>query len=201
MITDDICHDDIETLCLTASPQTTERRAALKSSYFGRFQNSFCCQSSWFCFENYFSCPLSHLLLSFFCQYQGTFYFCIDMNIVKKIVNFNVKNLIRFFPRTSGKTKQKENFIRTFKIYRKDDILFRRGRYQISNVLGSSGDSGSKKKYWERHSKLKFSFCLVEKCRNRATVGGHVWIKEFPWKKSKAAIYIIPLCQVTVFHC
>ena len=134
-------------------------------------------------------------------QYQGTFYFCIDMNIVKKIVNFNVKNLIRFFPRTSGKTKQKENFIRTFKIYRKDDILFRRGRYQISNVLGSSGDSGSKKKYWERHSKLKFSFCLVEKCRNRATVGGHVWIKEFPWKKSKAAIYIIPLCQVTVFHC
>ena len=123
------------------------------------------------------------------------------MNIVKKIVNFNVKNLIRFFPRTSGKTKQKENFIRTFKIYRKDDILFRRGRYQISNVLGSSGDSGSKKKYWERHSKLKFSFCLVEKCRNRATVGGHVWIKEFPWKKSKAAIYIIPLCQVTVFHC
>ena len=112
------------------------------------------------------------------------------MNIVKKIVNFNVKNLIRFFPRNSGKTKQKEN-----------DILFRRGRYQISNVLGSSGDSGSKKKYWERHSKLKFSFCLVEKCRNRATVGGHVWIKEFPWKMSKAAIYIIPLCQVTVFHC
>ena len=44
MITDDICHDDIETLCLTASPQTTERRAALKSLYFGRFQNSFCCQ-------------------------------------------------------------------------------------------------------------------------------------------------------------
>ena len=121
------------------------------------------------------------------------------MNLISKVCSLHKK--IRLKP-ASVLSKQNDNkYVKTDQKFQKDDIIVKRGRFQISNVVGTSEDCGSKKKYWERHSKLKFSFCLVEKCRNRATVGGHVWIKEFPWKKSKAAIYIIPLCQVTVFHC
>ena len=101
--------------------------------------------------------------------------------------------------RNSENRKTKQNTRNKLKTYQKDDIRLKRGRYQISNVVGSSKDFGSKKIYWETHSKLKFSLCAVENCLNRATVGGHVWIREkifLPWNKSKPAIYIVPLCQV-----
>ena len=101
--------------------------------------------------------------------------------------------------RNSENRKTKQNTRNKLKTYQKDDIRLKRGRYQISNVVGSSEDFGSKKKYWETHSKLKFSLCVVENCLNRATVGGHVWMKERtfqPWNKSKPTIYIVPLCQV-----
>ena len=97
-----------------------------------------------------------------------------------------------------SESRTKQNNKTKLKTYAKDDILIKRGRYPISNVVGSSKDFGSKKKYWETQSKLTFSLCSVENCLNRATVGGHVWMKErkfLLWNQSKP-IYITPLCQV-----
>ena len=124
------------------------------------------------------------------------------MNILRNIQSLKKQlgaKATNLYSRQSETRKTKENKKNKLKIYVKDDILIKRGRYPISNVVGSSKDLGSKKKYWERHSKLKFSWCLVENCLNRATVGGHVRMKERkfpPWNKSNPNIYIIPLCQV-----
>ena len=123
------------------------------------------------------------------------------MNILRKIQSLKKQlraKATNLYSRQSETRKTKENNKNKLKTYVKDDILIKRGRYPISNVVGSSKDLGSKKKYWERHGRLKFSSCVVENCLNRATVGGHVWMKErtfLPWNKSKQ-IYITPLCQV-----
>ena len=119
-----------------------------------------------------------------------------NINSLKKQLRTKASNL---YSRQSETGKTKENYKNKLKTCVKDDILIKRGRYPISNVVGSSKDLGSKKKYWERHGKLKFSLCQVENCLNRATVGGHVWMKErtfLAWNKSKH-IYITPLCQVS----
>ena len=122
------------------------------------------------------------------------------MNILRNILNLQLRaKPTSLHSKKSEIRKIKQNNKNKEKTYHKDDIRLKRGRYQISNVVGSSEDFGSKKKYWETHSKLKFSLCVVENCLNRATVGGHVWMKERtfqPWNKSKPTIYIVPLCQV-----
>ena len=123
------------------------------------------------------------------------------MNILRRIHSLKKQlgtKVTNLYSRQSETRKTEQNNKNKLKTYAKDDILIKRGRYPISNVVGSSKDFGSKKKYWETHGKLKFSFCVVENCLNRATVGGHVWMKErkfLPWNKSKQ-IYITPLCQV-----
>ena len=123
------------------------------------------------------------------------------MNILRNILSLKKQlrtKATNLYSRQSEAGKTKENKKNKSKTCVKDDILIKRGRYPISNVVGSSKDSGSKKKYWERHGKLRFSLCVVENCLNRATVGGHVRMKErtfLPWNKSKQ-IYITPLCQV-----
>ena len=89
----------------------------------------------------------------------------------------------------------------------------RRGKYLISNIVGTSHDSGSKKHYWERRTGASFSLCQVESCRGQATVGGHVWIRGYsPWyllllprrssgvKTLDAGIwFILPMCQVSTY--
>ena len=126
------------------------------------------------------------------------------MNILRNILSLSKQLRTKptsFHSRNSEIRKTKQNIKNNLKTYQKDDIRLKRGRYQISNIVGSSKDFGSKKKYWETHSKLKFSLCVVENCLNRASVGGHVWMKErqllpWNWNKSNQTIYIVPLCQV-----
>ena len=124
------------------------------------------------------------------------------MNILRNILSYSkqLRNKpTSFQSRNSEIRKTKQNNKNNLKTYQKDDIRIKRGRYQISNIVVSSKDCGSKKKYWETHSKLKFSLCVVQNCLNRASVGGHVWMKEtkfLPWNKSNPTIYIVPLCQV-----
>ena len=122
------------------------------------------------------------------------------MDLIRKYFNFHKKKSVSLLPRKSKLKVEQTINTRNLKNrrYQKDDIQLRRGSYQISNVVGSSKDWGSKKKYWEKQSRLKFSQCGVEDCLNRATVGAHVWIREFPWRKIKPGIYIIPLCQVMI---
>ena len=92
------------------------------------------------------------------------------------------------------------------------DIKVIRGRYLISNIVGSSSDHGSKKLYWERHSKLKFSMCQVDQCRRQASVGAHVWVRKlqprwwgcWPWSWTSTptdkTVFILPLCQVFLLY-
>ena len=85
------------------------------------------------------------------------------------------------------------------------DIQVIRGRYLITNIVGSSSDFGSKKQYWERHAKMKFSMCQVDQCRRQASVGAHVWVRRhhpWPWcwswssSSTDKTVFILPLCQV-----
>ena len=77
----------------------------------------------------------------------------------------------------------------------KNEIQTVQGAHYVSNTVGSSGDKGSKKAYWEKATGSKFSSCQISKCKNPATVGGHVWIKGF---QSSEVVYILPLCQVGI---
>ena len=75
----------------------------------------------------------------------------------------------------------------------KDEVILIRGVHHVSNIVVSSGDTGSKKAYWQKSTGSRFSLCQIAKCTNLATVGGHVWIKGF---QSTETVYILPLCQV-----
>ena len=107
-----------------------------------------------------------------------------------------MKKLIYFKPKTSRQ--------------RYSDKGVKRGKYLISNIVGTSHDAGSKKDYWERRSGSRFTVCQVEKCSGRATVGGHVWIRGglSPWylmllPRRSSSIktqdmnqwFILPLCH------
>ena len=74
-----------------------------------------------------------------------------------------------------------------------NDIAKVKGSFSVSNTVGSTGDKGSKKAYWEKNTKKQFSACQISHCKNPATVGGHVWIKGF---QSTDVVYILPMCQV-----
>ena len=83
-----------------------------------------------------------------------------------------------------------------------DNIKIRKGQYLISNIVGTSTDFDSKKRYWEKHTGRRFTICSTRKCTSRATVGAHVWIKSplfsclpRPWK----TVFIVPLCQVKCY--
>ena len=104
-----------------------------------------------------------------------------------------VRKMFNKLPRNSKIRKSIVNS-RIVRKCQKDDIFVLKGRYLISNVVGSSGDLGSKKKYWESHSNLKFSQCQVENCVNKATVGAHVWMGDLRWSSQ---VFILPCCQVT----
>ena len=75
----------------------------------------------------------------------------------------------------------------------KNDIAQVKGSFSVSNTVGSTGDKGSKKAYWEKNTTSQFSACQISHCKNPATVGGHVWIKGF---QSTDVVYILPMCQV-----
>ena len=64
----------------------------------------------------------------------------------------------------------------------------------VSNTVGSSGDKGSKKAYWEKKTSEQFSSCQISGCENKARVGGHVWVQGF---HSTQVVYILPMCQVS----
>ena len=68
-----------------------------------------------------------------------------------------------------------------------------KGTLRVSNMVGSSSDKGSMRKYWMRHTGDKFSKCQIKKCKNPATVGGHVWVKGLFYTRGP---YILPICQV-----
>ena len=66
------------------------------------------------------------------------------------------------------------------------------GPYQVSNVVGSSTDGGSKARFWAEHTGCNFysQRCGMLGCPMPAEVGGHMYIKglsKFCW--------ILPICQ------
>ena len=66
------------------------------------------------------------------------------------------------------------------------------GQYEVSNVVGSSDDSGSKAQFWSQHTgrDLSKQKCGILGCGSDAEVGGHVWVKGL----SKCC-FILPICQ------
>ena len=66
------------------------------------------------------------------------------------------------------------------------------GQYEVSNVVGSSGDGGSKAKFWSEHTKRDFSVqkCGILGCGKEAEVGGHMWVKGL-----RKFCFILPICQ------
>merc|ERR1719295_510321 len=67
-----------------------------------------------------------------------------------------------------------------------------KGKVRVSNVVGSSTDTGSKKEYWEQKSGKKFGSCQISACEKEASVGAHLWVKG---KTSNKVAYIAPICQ------
>ena len=65
-------------------------------------------------------------------------------------------------------------------------------RYEVSNVVGSTEDSGNKAQFWAKHAKQDFSKqkCGILDCGADAEVGGHMWIKRL----SKFC-FILPICK------
>ena len=66
------------------------------------------------------------------------------------------------------------------------------GPYEVSNVVGSSSDSGSKATFWSQHTGCDFykQRCGILNCGGKAEVGGHMYVKrlsKFCW--------ILPICQ------
>ena len=66
------------------------------------------------------------------------------------------------------------------------------GQYEVSNVVGSSDDGGSKAQFWSEHTRRDFSKqkCGILGCGSDAEVGGHMWVKGL----SKFC-FILPICQ------
>eukprot|EP00658_Telonema_sp_P-2_P055341 TRINITY_DN4399_c0_g1_i3.p1 TRINITY_DN4399_c0_g1~~TRINITY_DN4399_c0_g1_i3.p1 ORF type:complete len:116 (-),score=19.59 TRINITY_DN4399_c0_g1_i3:139-486(-) len=66
------------------------------------------------------------------------------------------------------------------------------GRYEVSNVVGSSSDGGNKAAFWEEHTGCSFSdqTCSMLGCGNDAEVGGHMYVKRL-----SRFCWILPICQ------
>ena len=75
-----------------------------------------------------------------------------------------------------------------------ENIAKLNGVFAVSNTVGSSGDKGSNKAYWEKKTSEQFSSCQISGCENKARVGGHVWVQGF---HSTQVVYILPMCQVS----
>ena len=65
-------------------------------------------------------------------------------------------------------------------------------QYEVCNVVGSSGDGGSKAQFWSKYAKRDFSVqkCGILGCGNKAEVGGHMWVKGL-----RKFCFILPICQ------
>eukprot|EP00092_Neocalanus_flemingeri_P034584 GFUD01037612.1.p1 GENE.GFUD01037612.1~~GFUD01037612.1.p1 ORF type:complete len:145 (+),score=18.02 GFUD01037612.1:66-500(+) len=96
--------------------------------------------------------------------------------------------ILRLFAPSKLRKIQKKSNPKTIR----NSIQTIEGAHYVSNIVGSSGDKGSKKAYWEKATGSTFSSCQISKCKNPATVGGHVWIQGF---QSTDVVYILPLCQ------
>ena len=66
-----------------------------------------------------------------------------------------------------------------------------RGQYQVSNVVGSTEDGGSKVQFWSKYARRDFykQTCGILGCGNPAQVGGHMWVMRL----SKFC-FILPIC-------
>ena len=66
------------------------------------------------------------------------------------------------------------------------------GQFEVSNVVGSTEDGGSKAQFWSRHTGRDFykQKCGILGCGDAAEVGGHMWIKRL----SKFC-FILPICK------
>ncbi len=63
----------------------------------------------------------------------------------------------------------------------------------VANVIGSSSQKGNWKTYWINYTGFEWpEKCRIHKCRNKATVGGHMYVKHI---KSNKNYWILPLCQ------
>jgi hypothetical protein len=72
----------------------------------------------------------------------------------------------------------------TIKLY-KDDF--------VANVIGSSAQKGNWKKYWANYTDFEWpKKCSIYYCGNKATVGGHIYVKNI---KSNKYYFILPICQ------
>ena len=72
----------------------------------------------------------------------------------------------------------------TSKLYKEDFV---------ANVIGSSAQKGNWKKYWVNYTGFEWpKKCRIHKCRNKAIVGGHIYVKNI---KTNKIYFILPICQ------
>ena len=66
------------------------------------------------------------------------------------------------------------------------------GQYEVSNVVGSTEDGGSKAQFWSTHTDRDFykETCGIRGCGNPAQVGGHMWVKGL-----RKFCVILPICS------
>ena len=67
------------------------------------------------------------------------------------------------------------------------------GPFEVSNVVGSSKDSGSMADFWSEYTDKDFDQqkCGILYCSRYADVGGHMWIKGLTYRNF---CFILPIC-------
>ena len=78
----------------------------------------------------------------------------------------------------------------TFKDMKVGDYF--QGQYEVSNVVGSTEDGGSKVRFWSKHTDRDFykEKCGMRGCGKPAQVGGHMWVKRL-----RKYCVILPICS------